>query len=387
LLFAWCCWLRQWQWALVLLLAVTGMPTHTFYWLSEMPQGLVFLVALMAWTTANSKASTLQWWQWPLWLAGIVTAFYFHPMVMYAAIFCCLFFIVKLLSEPKTAAEKPGKRFFLSQNGSLYVLMLLVFSITTFVKFKVLKLDWYDAAALKRSAAFTQLWPNWFDIPSNRDLLKYCLSDYWFVPVALAASIAFYFMKKQWWLAALVLFYPIAFALLVNVPYHESTHQFYMENLWLPLGLFAAVPLVFDVLPNVFSEKKAILPVAIVVFLGIVRIALAHQPWTARLDWERHFLKKTAGLSQRKLVLTEQQVPMDTFKLAWSMPYEFLMISALESPDSARCILVTNEPQRYDSTLMAQPRLFLGAFKNYPFEALPNRYFNFQDTSAYVRWK
>lgn len=49
LVFGWCCWLRAWPWAVVLLLVVVGMPTHTFYWLSEMPQGLFFLVGLLAW--------------------------------------------------------------------------------------------------------------------------------------------------------------------------------------------------------------------------------------------------------------------------------------------------------------------------------------------------
>ena len=180
--------------------------------------------------------------------------------------------------------------------------------------------------------------------------------------------------------------YPLGFVFLVNVPYHESTHQFYMENLWLPLGLFAALPLVFDVLPAIFSEKRSVLLVGALALLGILRIGLAHEPWTVRLDWERNFLRETAALPAKKLLLTEQQVPMDTFKLAWGMPYEFLLLSSLSSPDSARCILVTNEPNRYDSTLTSQPRLFLGAFKNYPYEALPARYFHFQDSSSYVRW-
>ena len=119
--------------------------------------------------------------------------------------------------------------------------MLSMFALTAFTKFKLLKLDWYDAIALKRTDAFKQLWPHWVDIQSNRDLLHYCLSDYWFVPLGILLSTAFYYRKKHWLQAAFVLGYPLAFVLLVNVPYHESTHQFYMENLWLPLGLFAGL--------------------------------------------------------------------------------------------------------------------------------------------------
>lgn len=372
LVFAWCVWLRQWQWALVVVLVVTGMPTQTFYWLSEMPQGLVFLVAVFAWMSARGSLGAVRWWQWPLWAAGVVTAFYFHPMVLYAAIFGCLFFIV---NNWKTAGYK-------NESWPVFAVMLLFFAATAFVKFKVLKLDWYDAIALKRTKAFGELWPNWLDIPSNRDLLHFCTSDYWFVPLGLVVSTGFYVWKKQWLKAALTACYPLAFVLLVNVPYHESTHQFYMENLWLPLGLFTAIPLVFDVLPAFFSEKNTAWVVGAIALLGVLRIEMAHESWTARLHWERQFLQETAQLPHKKLVLTEQQVPMDTFKLAWGMPYEFLLLSALEAPENARCILVTSEPQRYDS-LLTKPRLFLGSFKNYDFKVLPNRYFNFQDTTGY----
>lgn len=94
LLFGWVLWLRQWKWGLVLLLAVTGMTTQTFYWLSEMPQGLVFLIALLAWMSGVTTLKSVRWYQWILWAFAAVTAFYFHPLVLYAAIFGCLFMII-----------------------------------------------------------------------------------------------------------------------------------------------------------------------------------------------------------------------------------------------------------------------------------------------------
>jgi len=377
ILFGWCCWLRQWQWATVLVLVVTGISTHTFYWLSEMPQGLVFLVAVFAWMSSQGSLAAIRWWQWPLWIAAVVTAFYFHPMVLYAAVFGCLFF---LLGDHKDTA---GASFW--KHRSLFAAMLLIFALVAFVKYKLLKLDWYDAIALERADTFRQLWPHWLDLPSNRDFLHWCLTDYYFVPLALLLSAGFYGWKKKWLKLVLTVGYPIGYLLLVNVPFHESAQQFYMENLWLPLGLFAAIPLVFDVLPGLFSQKGAVVIISLVAATGLARILLAHQSWTARLEWEQDFLKKTAAWPARKLVLSEDQVPKDTLKMVWGTPYEFLLLSSLEAPDLVRCILVTNEPGRYDSTLLSQPHLFLGTFKNYPFEALPERYFQFRDTSHYVR--
>ena len=126
-----------------------------------------------------------------------------------------------------------------------------------------------DAAAKKNSADYN-------DEYSDNRRYEDVLSDYWFVPVALLVSLAYYFVKKSWLKAVLTALYPVVFVFAVNVPYHESTHQFYMENLWLPLGLFAAMPLVFDVLPGWQGEKKTVLITALVVLAGTIRIAAAH---------------------------------------------------------------------------------------------------------------
>lgn len=376
-LLCWWSWnLGRWRWSLVIALVTTLLTTHTFYWLSEMPQGLAFLCSIFAWMHSKGSLREFRWGHWPLWLGALATAFYFHPLVLYALIFLCLFFILE--------KDKPRAWFW------LHIAALGVFGTLVFLKYKVLKLDWYDAAALKRQEAFGWLWPNWFDIESNRMFLKWCAADYWLLWVVLAASVAYYFWKKNWAKALLVAGWPLGFVLLINVPFHEAVgQQFYMENLYLPLALFAAVPLVFDVLSGQNNRDRlawsGAVALAILFALNLFRVAQAHRPWTERLRWEQHFLKETATLQHRKIVLPEKNAPMDQLKMSWGSPYEFLLLSSLAHPDSARCILVHDSPERFDS-LLTRPRLFLGTFKNYPFEALPKSYFNFQDTSGYVRW-
>lgn len=364
--------LRQWEWGLVLLLSGTLMATHTFYWLSEMPQGLAFLTLLLAWLQAKDRLAAFRWWDYLLLFAGSVTAFYFHPMVLYAMVFCGVFFS---LDDQSSTGKK-----------RLFGLTTGIFLSVAWVKYKVLRLDWYDAMSLERATAFRTLWPHWFDIPSNRDFLRWCISDYYLLPILLLLCLGFYVQHKSWLKAVWCAGFPVAFVLLVNVPFHQGDNQFYLENLYLPLALMAAVPLVFDVLPAIKGGRWSIGLAGLLVIVSLSRIYQAHRPWTDRLQWEQTFLKETAGLPQRKLLLAEQQAPMDKLVLSWGTSYEFLLLSALEHPDSARCLLVDETPERFDS-LLARPRLFLGEFKNYRFEELPQRYFHLQDTSAYVRWK
>ncbi len=363
--------LRQTQWGLVLLLLSTLMTTHTFFWLSEMPQGLAFLILILAWQHSRPDFGSLPWWNYPVWTAALITAFYFHPMVLYAALFCSAFFLLD-------ARMSPGRK-------GLYWFTAAVFLATALVKYKVLKLDWYDAMSLERTKAFGELWPHWFDLQSNRDFLRWCGGDYIMLPLILLLNTGFYLWKRRWLHAALVAFAPLGFVLLVNVPFYNGDRQFYLENLYLPLAVFAAVPLVFEVLPGLLPPNRVWIPVALIAGIGLVRIVHTQRQWAARVHWEQDFLKKTAGLAERKLLLTEQQAPMDTLQLSWGTPYEFLLLSALEHPDSARCILVDETPERFDS-LLARPALFLGEFKNYRFDELPRRYFNLTDTSAYRRY-
>lgn len=371
------CWrIGQWRWSLAIGLVATLMTTHTFYWLSEMPQGLVFLCAVFAWMHAKGSMGAFRWWQWPLWLGALTTAFYFHPLVLYAEAFLCLFFLLET-NKPRPWAW-------------MHLTALGIFGALTILKYKVLKLDWYDAVAIKRQEAFGKLWPHWFDLESNRKFLEWTAADYWLVWLVIAGSLAYYVWKRNWAKGLLVAIWPPAFVLMVNVPYYEAVgQQFYMENLYLPLAVFAAVPFLFDVLkpPNERDRlaRSGAVALAVVFALNFFRIEQAHQLWTNRLQWEQSFMNKTAARAQRKIILSEKHAPMDTLKMSWGSPYEFLLLSSLTHPDSARCLIISDNPQRYDS-LLTRPQLFLGSFKNYPFEGLPKRYFNFQDTSGYVKW-
>jgi len=375
ILCVWCWMIGQWRWALASAVVSTLMTTHTFYWLSEMPQGLAFLCAMFAWMQAKGSMSTFKWWQWPLWLVALWTAFYFHPLVLYAHAFLCLFFVL---------GNNKGRGWVW-----MHATAFGTFAILTLLKYKVFKLDWYDAAALQRQAAFRELWPNWFDIESNRVFLEWIKSDYWLLWIVLGLNLGYYLWQKKWLKAALSLIWPISFVLLVNVPFHEGLgQQFYMENLYLPLSVFAAIPLIFDVLFRSVGHSKPrykeYFLVLILLIISILRILSAHIPWSAKLSWERMVLSETETRTFRKIIYTESQVPMETLKMSWGSPYEFLLLSALKHPDSARCIIVSGSPERYDSTRL-KPNLFLGTFKNYPFDELPKRYFNLQDTSRYQR--
>jgi hypothetical protein len=355
--------LKRPDWALILALCTCFLTVHTFFWLSEMPQGLVFLVALLAWADAQTRLSSLLWWQWLMWIAATVTAFYFHPMVLYAAVFA----LVWLLLYNQNDRGKQG----------VFVTNLALFMAIWVVKYKILPLDWYDAQALERARIFAELWPNWLNIPSNRDFLRWCLSDYWALLPALLAVTAWLLYQRRWLLATWSIGFPFAFVLLVNVPFHTGDQQFYLENLYLPLALCAVLPLV----RLAFDSPRLPYVMALFALFFLVKIAqlyFAGQLWHTRLTWLRTTLAEHAG---PKMAIAESTLPKPLLRFTWGLPYETLLLSALNGPQQARTIVVLS-PNVSDS-LLQRPDLLLGPFKHYPISELPQRYFQLPETSGY----
>lgn len=363
----------QWRWSITILLVATLMTMHTFFWLSEMPQGLALICAVYAWMHYKEGLKAFSWFDWLLWLAVLWTAFYFHPMVLYANLFIGVYFFLT-----------PGKN---AQWRAMHLVPILVFVVLAILKYKVLKLDWYDAAALKRQDAFSNLWPNWLDIDSNRQFLNWCIRDYQLVWLVILGGIAGAAWYRQFLRAVWITVCALGYVLVVNVPFHDSIgKQFYMENLYLPLAVFAAVSLIFGVFrkPEHDLTKTAFWTLSALFALSLFRIVSAGEEWNLRMNWEKQVLQQTAQLSNRKILMAEQQVPMDLLKMSWGSPYEFLLLSALQHPDSARCLIITDQPGKYDS-LMSAPKLFLGTFRNYSLDSLPQSYFRVKDTKGYVK--
>lgn len=99
----------------------------------------------------------------------MITAFYFHLLLLYACVFICLFFGVEW---------RKGRDWTLT-----HALALGLMGLVAVFKYKILPLDWYDAMSLERAKAYTETWPQWLDIQSNRDFIRWCLGDYYLFPV------------------------------------------------------------------------------------------------------------------------------------------------------------------------------------------------------------
>lgn len=366
-------WLKQWRMGLALVLCSCLMATDTFYWIqSELPQGLALLVLTISLLLHYRSAERFGGWQLGLLFILWFTVAYAHPMLAFPVFFGLLFF---WQTDPERALVHPK---LLAASG-LFVFLILM------LKNKVFGASGYDAEAMERVSNLRRFFPNYFNLQTNRDFLAWCVNAYYLLALAFFANLAFYVWQKRWYKLLLFSGFFLGYLLLVNVSIPDGFHRFYLENLYLPLAFFTALPLLFDVLPyfaRPVLPKWAVAGLAVCIALRLVHIGFAHRPWTARLDWERSFIAETASLPRPKILLAESLAPMDKLLMSWGSSYEFILLSSLESPHNTRLIAVDEDPARL-AWATRKPRSVITEWEAWEYDALPQRYFHPTDTSLY----
>jgi hypothetical protein len=187
---------------------------------------------------------------------------------------------------------------------------------------------------------------------------------------------------RHWLLALWVFFFPLGYVFLVNIPFHAGDNQFYLENLYLPLALMVIVPIVFTFEQWKIPPKFIFAGLFAIMVLRLSHIAQARQQWSVRLTWLEQFMSDN---KRSKYIIAEQTLPKDILHFTWGIPYETLLLTALKGADSTRLVFQTGDFNPKIDSLSHQKDLFLGTFKNYTFDQLPERYFRPSKETIYER--
>lgn len=352
--------LKNYKLALVLLLGQLVLATDTFYWIqSELQQGLAFMMVVFAWLQKqdNQKPGALSL----IVIAAFITFLnFFHPLLIAPVAYGFAFLVLRT----------PNRR-----HQWLLIAASAFFVIVYYAKSKLL-VTAYEEQAGKGIDNFGLLFPHYFGIASNRRFLALCLEKFYWVPVLSALIGLVYLFQKKWLHLLLFTSSMVTFLLLINVSYpHSNEQDFYMENFYLPLGFMIAFPLVYDVLPLVKKRNIAVLLGAVILLTGVSRIYIKHHTYTTRLNWEKKFLAENID---RKLLVYNREVPMDTLLMTWGTPYEFWLLSTTEYGRTASIVI----DEHVEKLLWCkwENMDFLTIMEKIHYSSFPSRYFNFTDT-------
>lgn len=352
--------LGNYRMAIVLLLYQTLICTHTYYWmLSEYTMGVALMMPLLAYIEGKKKGNVNVWGYGCI--AVVVTTLVFaHPLMIFPFSFALLFLALQ--------KDKSGKRFYLFA-GCMFILIAVLkhFYFT----------ESYDEKSMSGVNAFITIFPDYFNIHSNKVFIRNCTSIYYWVPVLFILIVIVYVKTRQPKPLLLFIVCFFGYLLLINVSYwYPGVGEYYIENLYLPLGLMLSLPIVYDVLPVLKKQNAGIILIAAILLTGIIRVYKAHAPYTRRLDWERKFLDENIG---KKLVMDEKKVPADTLISTWGSAYEFWLLSMIEYKRPAS-IVITDHVDEFTGPAMWENKAMLTIWEVCEYNKMPVKYFPFTDT-------
>ena len=352
--------LKQYRFALVILLFNILFVSHTFYWIqSELPQSIVLLIVIMA-LMSYRKINELNALMIAIIFLGLMMIQFSHPLMFFPVTYVMLFFLFR---EEQVIEHR-----------MIYATAIFFYALIQ-VKKMVFNV-YYDIVAMGNSGNVLKRFPHYFNLYSNKRFLLDCINHYYWIPILSAAIVWLYAKVKEWKKLALFVCFTGGYLLLINVSYPgKQVADFYMENLYLPLAIFIALPFVFDIIP-VLESKKIALPVLVIILLtGCIRIFLAHTPYSNRLTWERNLVNE---YRDKKIVIATAKTPIDTVIMAWGTPYEIWMLSTIENGRTASVIVYDSAHQINDAA--QYNKQLLTTWGAIPYDSLPKRYFKLEDT-------
>jgi hypothetical protein len=348
--------------ALALLLFNTLTTTHSFFWIqSELLQGVAFALLFIALVENQLLSGNVSLLFLALSPVFLITIAFFYPLLPFVLLYILAYFFLYYNS---------GKNLLLAL-GSGYILLYLI----KVIFFKTT----YDTNSMSGVKNFVGLFPNYINLQSNRDFVKWLLKDYYTIVIFTIAVIIFYLKKRKFMRLLLFAASSLVLVALINVCYFYGQFQFYLEPQYSILSIFISFPLVYDILPQVKIKIIPVFLVSCIILCSVFRIFNSARIYTERLNWFRKELSLTSG----KVIIKEQDVPIKILKLTWGSAYEFWLLSTLETNQS-RSVIIEGIPHEFDGE--NNKKVFLTKYGAYDYDQLNKKYFIFNDTvSLYTR--
>lgn len=353
--------LKQYELAICLLLTNILFVSDTFYWtISQLPQSVALVITAAAFVSSDKFYGESVWRRAMLALL-IVTIVFFHPLAIFAAFYVLAFFFFD--------RKQLSKKVLFAFLGS-YVLLVIIKALFFHTA--------YERHSLSGLKNFLLLFPNYLDLHSNRQLLSDLLTKYYWMATLFAATVIYYWKQRKRQMLFIFVVAFIGYLLLINVSYPSAeTPGYYVESLYLPLSLFLALPFVFDLMPAL-AQRKIALPIFLLIMAtGCIRIYATHNTYLARLNWERAFLQKNGD---KKIIADAKKANAGILQMLWGTPYEFWLLSTIETGKSAS-IIIDEDPKHREWAATTTKSLVVN-YNVFLYSELPPRYFVFTDTTS-----
>jgi hypothetical protein len=348
---------RLMSWAMLCLYLL--MTVDGFYWCtSELQQGLGFM--LVVWAFIRRFPAIDRGWHMLFLLPALVAVVFYHPLLVLPWSFLAVFFVWK----------NPALRHWRYGMVQLVYLGIIVLK-------QVYLPNWYDSG--KMSVFMQNLqedFPNYFSYPAYSKFFNHLWHYWWGVLLLYVAFLLGSIRKRAWADIVFVTLAVVGYVVISALGSPNASYRFYAEVNYMPIIPIVAIPAGAQLLDDWLKLRWVRLVMVTVLTARLLHISAGHEPFAARLDWLSQAMKngKMEKPDVRKFYLTEQQSPMDTLFMTWATPYETLLLTACEMPDSASSLMITPDTSKFSADWQRED-VFISEFQTFALKKLPDYYF------------
>lgn len=220
-------------------------------------------------------------------------------------------------------------------------------------------------------------------IPGFQHFISTLKQKYYLPLFALAfIPLAFYLVKKQW--LKLLLFAGAFTGLWVIIISHGITpgSPIDYENYYALFAYIICIPFCIDVLQKL--KKKFTVPVLLLVMvvstMQILKCGIMFSQQVAYFERTTQHLRQ---LDEKKFNLSHTNLPWEITWVTWDYPFQSLLVSSLQSPDSAITFFASADTNLHKPHIYRNTNVFIGPDFNpglIRVSKIPKKYFRLKST-------
>ena len=316
--------LRQYSTALIMAAYFTLFVSSSYFWPNdELHQAIAYLFLFMGSTLYMGQEKVRPILFLPVFITLIFLSIYTH----FIAIIPLGFLWVYMWLDKKNWPFSKGWSIALS---AIIILMFIL-------KIVIVPSTGYDMIRVRKVTHFSL--QDIIDVFSTSIVQTFfirCLTNYWVALLAFVAGVVSLVQLKQRLLAAFSLVCFLGYIIIIGLTYSDiidsanNVYLFHIETEWACIGVIAATPFVYSVIPRLKPKMGLILlGIIFVVRLGYIYSYLPEFTW--RTLFKKQVLAQMKKKGINKLAIINNGELMHQFMLDWAISEESLLTSAIKN--------------------------------------------------------
>ncbi len=364
------CTFRNYGLAVLLGLYFTLFVSDTYYWPNnEVHQGITWLLLVFAVNSFVAAKTKKLFTTSLLFILSFFFAIWTHPLVMLAAVYMWLFFMLDASTWPYSKVQ--------SVIFSIFLLLL------SYIKFNQGMHHGYDSSKIEMVTQFQfKKIKTILTSPQLHFFLRSCIHQYKLFSLIFTAGILGLLAEKKYLLFIWTLLFVSGYLVLTCITFRDVSSRAYMESEYMPLVIISCAPFVYYILPKLKMSYGLAL-FAIIYLLRLGDIYNAAFPYTNRLVILEKINDRMKDKHLTKIIIPEPVAQIDSeLIMNWAAPVESIYISKLKGEMPQRTFIFLPIGQIKTTDTIAKDTL-LGSFEKRSAGQINSHYFQLDTTTTY----